>query len=136
MGIFYRMKTFADLVCAEFNAYSVYQSIGYKKEGLKQAIFDTVSKRLNVNPAGNRWNEFIEYAMNRHVGDKQHISKFLDWAIENGFDPIYWTPQKMITLWPQAFTEKPKATPTYVKNEPIQEKEIAPMPKELRRKSV
>lgn len=110
------------------------QSVGYKRTKLKEDIFNTVSRRLGVNPIGRNWDEFLEFAINRHVIDKQHISKFLDWAVNNGFDPVYWPPQKLMTLWPQAFLTN-KVVPIYVENEPIEEKEVAPMPKQIRRKS-
>ncbi len=76
-------------------------------EKLKDEIRGKISVRLRVNPDNRKWEDFIEYAANRQKVDNQSIDKFISWAITEGFNAVYWTPEKMKTLWPQAFTSKP-----------------------------
>lgn len=116
---------------------------GVKKAQIKLAIESKIAVKLNINPSGSRWEKFIGFAADRWIKDKQHIDKFIEYAILEGFNPVYWTPDKMQTLWPQAFINTPKSltddgfvvksNDTKINN--IEEDDtIAPMPKDLGRK--
>jgi len=96
----------------------------------------TIEKKLNVNVENKKWDMFIEFAYNRQEKDKQPLSRFIEWALANGFNPIYWTPEKMKTVWPQAFIKQTSMMPRedFVQKLPeIIEKERAPMPKDIGR---
>jgi len=113
-------------------------STGIEKMNGMNEIKGKIEKKLCVNPDNKRWEDFIEYAYNMQKKNNQSIDRFLVWAIDNKFDPIYWTPEKMRTLWPQAFVENKANQPREDFVAPLpprrEEEEIAPMPKELGRK--
>lgn len=101
----------------------------------KQKIKDAIMKKLGINPIGSKWEEFVNFAYDRHVNHNEPAYKFLNWAKNHkDFNPIYWTPQKMMILYPQAFITKKREqelsfdesfTPI---EEPIVEEECVPMP--------
>jgi hypothetical protein len=111
---------------------NILKSQGFRKADLKEKIYTEIEKKMHINPAGAKWDEFIEFAIIRHVNDKQHISKFLDWMLKNNPNPVFWSPSRFVMLWPQAFTQKEQKQFEVV-NEPFVEKEVAPMPKRLRK---
>lgn len=110
---------------------------GMKITMAKQAIKDIIEKRLKIIvPSDKRWKEFIDFAYTRFVDKKEHIDKFIDYAQRNGFDPMYWTPNKMQTVWPQAFIEdnSNKIRADFVEKLPERREEnYVPMPKEFKR---
>ena len=126
------VKQEGDMVDAYISAM---ESPGMKKARELKRIQDMTEEKLAINADGNkRWQKFIEYAHSREkLGED--ISVFLDWAIEEGFTPKYWSPEKMITMWPQAFVlkeRKQKQKEEFVKTDRVfKEKEYAPMPKDL-----
>ena len=113
-------------------------STGIEKMNGMNEIKDKIEKKLCINPDNKRWEDFIEYAYNMQKKNNQSIDRFLVWAIDNKFDPIYWTPEKMRTLWPQAFVENKANQPREDFVAPLpsrrEEKEVVPMPKEFGRK--
>ena len=97
-----------------------------------------VEKKLNINTKNKKWDMFIEYAYNRQTKDSQPLSRFIEWALSNGFNPIYWTAEKMTTIWPQAFISATSMKPRddFVEKLPeYVEKEVAPMPRHLGKKN-
>jgi hypothetical protein len=112
-------------------------SAGMEKMYGMKVVRDRIEEKFCVNPDGKRWEDFIEYAYNMQKKNNQNIDRFIVWAIDNGFNPVYWTPEKMRTLWPQAFVENKANQPRADFVAPLpprkEEKEIAPMPKELGR---
>ena len=113
-------------------------SAGMEKMNGMNEIRAKIAKKLNVNPDNKKWEDFIEFAYNMQKKNNQGIDRFIDWAIENQFSAIYWTPEKMRTLWPQAFIDNKANQPREDFVAPLpprrEEEEIAPMPKELGRK--
>ena len=105
--------------------------VGFKQGEAKNVVRSKIATRLRVNPDGKRWETFIEYATNRELKHNEPVDKFIDWAITEGFNPIYWTPEKMMTMYPQAFTvpEKAKEKDTFISKLPeIKEENYVPMP--------
>jgi len=113
------------------------ESPGIIKMEKTEKIRSRIETRLNVNTDNMKWLKFIEFAYNRQELDSQHVDKFIDYALQEGFNPVYWTPEKMQTLWPQAFPRpvKVEVDESYVpKYEEYKEKEVAPMPRDLLKK--
>lgn len=109
----------------------LYQMPGAKKSLIKIAIESKIAVRLKINPSGKRWEEFINYAADRQIKDKQTIDVFIDWILQNGFNPMYTTPEKMRTVWPSAFYKEPLDDNDgfVVQLQEVEvEKEYAPMP--------
>jgi len=100
----------------------------------KKKIKEAIIKKLGINPIGPKWEEFVNFAYDRQINHGEPASKFLYWAKNNGFNPVYWTPQKMMILYPQAFvTKKQEQEPEFDETfappeEPIVEEEYVPMP--------
>jgi hypothetical protein len=114
--------------------------VGFKNTKLKEEIKDKIRMRLRINPDGRRWDEFIEHALNRQKNHNEPVDKFIDWLIvSENFKPQYWTPERMITFYPQAFNEieKPldKKPDFVVKLPEIKEEEYVPMPTGLGKKN-
>jgi hypothetical protein len=69
-------------------------------------IASYTQEKLCINPTGSeleaRWTRFYEHAFRRN-GKGEKIEKFISWWMENNPDPKYWSPERMITYWPQAF---------------------------------
>lgn len=113
------------------------QTEAFRKTKRLMEIRDTLERRFTINCQDAKWNSFIDFAYSQEKNSKRSVDKFIDWALVNGFHPAYWSPEKMKTLYPQAFA-KPE-TGVYREDfvqepEKEQEKEIAPMPKELLKK--
>jgi len=103
----------------------------------KNIIKTKIENSLHIIASGYQWKDFLEFAYMREVKNKEKIEVFLEWALKNNFDPIYWTPTKMKSLFPQAFINKAKLTPKREEVLPVpifEEASVAPMPKTLGRK--
>jgi hypothetical protein len=111
-------------------AYS--RSSGMKNMETKNAIADEIKTKFHINPVGKRWEEFINFAFSEQEKEGHPFSKFASWGLRNGFHPVFWTPEKMQVLYPQAFVDK-KAEPEILE-ETFVEKDFSPMPKELSRR--
>ncbi len=111
---------------------------GFKISETKKEVKSKLAVRLRINPDGKKWENFIDYAAGQQIKYSQTIDKFIDWAITEGFNPIYWTPEKMKTLWPQAFVpeEKPKQNlENFVSKLPeVKEEKYVPMPSRINKK--
>ena len=109
---------------------------GVKKSQVTLAIESQMKVRLNINPSGNRWQNFISFAADRWLKDKQHINKFIDWVLLNE-KPSFYSADRFQMLWPQAFIVKPLDNKpfTVVQLAKVEEvkKIVAPMPKNLGR---
>jgi len=93
-----------------------------------------IEKTLNIIPDGNRWKRFIEFAYKRETIKKEKLEVFLKWALNNNYNAIYWTPEKMISLYPQAFIKQvQKVSKEVLEPIPVEE-DYAPMPKGLGKK--
>lgn len=69
-----------------------------------QSLRKTIEEKLQIIASGQQWESFIEFAYWREEKQDQKLETYLDWALSNGFDPVYWTPSKMRTTYPRAFT--------------------------------
>jgi len=108
-----------------------------KKIRIVTAIKEKIETRLHINTDNQKWQRFIEFVYTRQEKHTEPVDKFLDWAISQGFDPIYWTPEKMKTVYPQAFIEKSNGKPRkdFVEKLPERQTEnYVPMPTEIGRK--
>jgi len=112
------------------------ESPAAKKIKLITEIKEKIETRLHINANNQKWQRFIEFVRIRQDKHNEPIDTFLDWAISEGFNPLYWTPEKMQTLYPQAFVEKSKGKvrEDFVQKLPERQPEnYAPMPTEIGR---
>jgi hypothetical protein len=112
---------------------------GMKKSDRMIQIRDILEHKYHVHARNKKWEDFIAFILDREqMGEKLDI--FIEWSIKKGFDPIYWTPDKMTTLWPGAFADSERMgyREDFVQPPPeiVQEEEYAPMPESLRRRNV
>ena len=110
----------------------------YDKTSKKlSAIRAKIENKLNLIAEGKRWDEFVAFALAREERYNEPIDVYLDWAIGEGFDPVYWTPDKMKTTYPRAFAKnsnnKDVSSGSFISPLPkIEEKKVAPMPDDLK----
>jgi hypothetical protein len=107
------------------------------KYNKKQEIRTQIEEKLHIVANDSRWEKFIDFVYERETKHNQPVSIFLNWAISEGFDPLYWTPEKCKTVYPRAFSENERNLPSkdFVKNLPeYKEKEYVPMPDSLKTK--
>jgi hypothetical protein len=113
-------------------------SPGMKKLRVQTEIRKKIQKELNINAEGKRWNDFIDFVYVRQENHGEIVETFLRWSLENGFNAVYWTPEKMRTVWPQAFMKSESGTYREDFVRPIEtreeEKVFVPMPKNIGRK--
>jgi hypothetical protein len=112
-------------------------SPGMKKMNECITIRNKIEKRLDVNTDNKKWEHFIEFVYGKQTRDGEKIDVFLDYAIREGFNAIYWTPEKMKTLWPQAFIgmNSNEQQEDFVEKLPERKEEVyAPMPQEIGKK--
>jgi hypothetical protein len=75
-----------------------------------EAIQSLLGARLNVHAATRRWKELALFVDARQQEQGQMLETFLQWLTsKRDFDLRYWSPGRMMELWPQAF---PKPVPT------------------------
>jgi hypothetical protein len=108
----------------------------HKKVEHKEEIRKKIEDKLSIIANDHRWGKFIDFVYVRETENKQPVDTFLNWAIHEGFDPVYWTPEKCKTLYPRAFSEAENNLPeNFVRDLPVEEeKEYVPMPDNLKRK--
>jgi hypothetical protein len=105
-------------------------SPGIKKSILKDEIESYIAVSMHVNPSGPRWEALVNYAADRWLKDHESIKVFVAWWLDNNPNPAFWSPDKMKSLWPQAFIKQSQpevAQPQYT-SEPIEEEVGVPMP--------
>jgi hypothetical protein len=113
-----------------------YNSPGARKEAIKNEIRDNMENKFHINMTGKEWETFIEYVYSRQERHNEPSEKFVQWALIKGFDPMYWTPKKCLTMYPQAFIEeKDKIKEDFVQKPPEHvEENYADMPEHLKKK--
>lgn len=79
------------------------KSPAMEKEKLMDEIKNKIATRLHVNPEGRKWDAFISHAYTRQTKFGEPVDKFLDWAVVEKLNPMYNPPDKLVTLYPQAF---------------------------------
>jgi len=111
-------------------------SPGARRELIKNDIRSNMENRLHINMDNKRWERFINYVYGRQERHNESADRFIDWALMKGFDPLYWTPEKCQTMYPQAFLkEEDKIREDFVQKPPEHvEEEYADMPEHLKRK--
>lgn len=102
----------------------------------KEKIRQKLEMNFHINTDTAKWRSFISYVYTCETKNKQPVEQFIDWALEKGFDALYWTPEKCKVLYPQAFVEKYKNKPIpeneFCEKLPeIKEEKSMPMPKHL-----
>lgn len=110
-----------------------------KKENRLKEIKREIEKQFDVIADDGHWMRFMEFVYDREEKYKENLSTFIGWALVNGYDPVYWPPKKLKTLWPQAFTKRADLERTTPKIKPLpiieeNEDEIVDMPQEIRDK--
>jgi hypothetical protein len=87
--------------------------LGQEANRGKEFISSYVKDKLHINPTGPeleaRWGRFYEYAYTREQ-HKEKIEIFIMWWLAHNPDPTYWSPERMTTMWPQAFKNKESET--------------------------
>lgn len=81
---------------------------GAKNAETREQIESAIKVRLHINPTGDRWERFIEHAYLR-AKEGEMIETFVSWWLLHGGEPQYWSPARMIELWPQAFFKRKRA---------------------------
>jgi hypothetical protein len=112
-------------------------SLGLQKMKEKMLIREKAEKRFHINMDSKKWEGFIDFLYVRETKYNEPVNRFLDWSLDNGFDPRFWTPEKMRTLHPQAYVEeKSVIRENFIDKTPKKEEEIVytPMPKDIGRK--
>jgi len=112
------------------------QSPGARKEMVKNEIRDKMESKFHINMANKKWEHFIEYVYGRQERHKEPADRFIEYALKKGFDPMYWTPEKCQTMYPQAFiVEQDKIREDFVEKPPEHiEENYADMPEHLKKK--
>jgi len=104
---------------------------GAIKENKIKIIRDKLEKKLHVVADNSRWKKFIDFVYVREAKHNESVEVFIQWALCEGFNPIFWTPEKLKTVYPQAFIKKGEAKVREDFVEPLPERIIedyAPMP--------
>lgn len=97
-----------------------------------QEIKAILERKFTIIADDKRWDDFINFAYKRERSHGQKIERFIQWALEHDdFNPVYWTPEKMKTIYPQAFIEDECFCPPLP---PRVEKVVVPMPEDLKPK--
>jgi hypothetical protein len=115
-------------------AYST-SPVALKIEKMKE-IREQLETKLDIICDDAKWNKFIEFAYTRQEKYSEPVDVFINYALREGFHPIYWTPEKCKTVYPQAFKKDTSNEPVadFVEKLPdIKEEEYAPMPKSIGR---
>ena len=105
-------------------------SPGIKKSILKDKIESYIAVHMHVNPSGPRWEALVNYAADRWLKDHESIKVFVAWWLDANPNPAFWSPDKMKSLWPQAFIKQSQpqpAQPQYT-SQPVEEEVGVPMP--------
>ena len=111
-----------------------------KKSSTLRSMKDMMKKKLHINPSGSRWDDFIEFSYIRQTKHNEPLETFIKWALKNRFDPIYWTPEKMSTYYPQAFVTEEEKIIEQEEDEFLnllpqipKDKKSVPMPKDMKK---
>jgi hypothetical protein len=101
----------------------------------KRQIREKIEKKLSLTEIGEnvRWMKFVDFAYRRLKEYNEDVDIFLNWTLHNeAYDPAYWTPEKMKTLWGQAFSAN-KPDKNFVKTPEIEEekKDFIELPKDF-----
>jgi len=111
---------------------------GHKRAVEIEKIHETLQRRLKINVSGKRWQSFIDMVYQR--GKKgESLDTFITWAQAENFNAIFWTPEKMITVWPTAFAkpDKPEFIQEWEDEGKLAVKEervVVPMPESLKKR--
>jgi hypothetical protein len=80
---------------------------GAKREIRLNAILSYIGTKLAVNSSNKKWQEFAKYVDDRQQNYGESLEKFIAWMTsQKGYDIQFWPPDKMQSLWPQAFKEE------------------------------
>lgn len=117
---------------------AVIMSPATKKAQRLREMQDLVESKIHINTKGRKWQNFYEYAYRQEKEKGYNIEQFLEWLMKkDNFDPMYWGPDKMMTMYPQAFIAKDRrenrSDDRFVSPPPkVEEENYAPMPKEAK----
>lgn len=87
---------------------------GVKVENIKNEIREKMESKLRINITGTKWDTFVDYVYIRQEKHNEPVDKFIEWAKKEkaeGFKTIFWTPEKLMMLYPQAFEEDNRNKP-------------------------
>lgn len=97
-----------------------------------------IENRLHILADDKKWDDFISFTVEREERFNQPIDKFIDWFLDEKHNIIFFPPEKLRTIYPQAFVKKHEWNDNFCKPlPPIEEdegKDYIPMPREMRRK--
>lgn len=111
-------------------------SPGARREMVENEIRDKMERKLHINMLGKKWEGFIKYVYGRQERHNEPVDKFIEYAIKKGFDPMYWTPEKCLTMYPQAFIKEEDKIREDFAPKPTEhvEENYADMPEHLKKK--
>jgi len=102
-----------------------------------EEIRNKLQERLNIIADNSRWETFIKFVYQQEINNNRPVDTFITWALYEGFDPLYWTPEKMKTLYPRAFVKTLEKEPSelFVQSlPPVEEKKYTPLPDFMKKK--
>ena len=112
------------------------KSPAVRREAITNKIMNDINEKLHINVTSKRWKEFIDYAYTRQEKHKEPVSKFIDWMLKNNPNPAYYSPDRFLMFYPQAFTnDQNKPREDFVAPLPEREhKKVVPMPEDVKKK--
>jgi hypothetical protein len=121
-----------DLIDAQF---AFANSPGMVQIRVCNEIREKMEKKFHINMENKKWEAFINFVYSRQQHHNEPVEKFIEYALKEGFDPMFWTPEKCKTVWPRAFTnDANKPIENFVQPLPEQKEEVyIPMPKDIGR---
>lgn len=88
---------------------------GLKKSARIDAILSYLGGRLRVNTETKRWKEFAKFVDDRQQNFGESVEAFVAWLTgQKDFNIQFWSPQRMMEYYPQAFTSEQEPQPAYV----------------------
>lgn len=82
------------------------KSPGIKRMARIDSILSYIGGKLRINTETKRWQEFAKFVDERQQTFHEGIEVFIGWLLDQkDFNIQYWSPLRMMEMWPQAFTQ-------------------------------
>lgn len=109
---------------------------GVMRENAKNEIRGKLSTKLHIYIDAKKWDKFIDFVYERETTYKEPVEKFISWLMANNPNSSFWTPDKLMMQYPQAFAEdKNKPKEDFVEKPPEhKEDDSVPMPDYIKSK--
>jgi hypothetical protein len=101
-----------------------------RKQKKIEIILTHIQQQFKVNAFTKNWRTFGAFALERYLANHEDIRTFTSWALENDFNPIYWSPNRCTELWDAAFAKDNKPFVNDIIPE-VDNSEVIPAPDEF-----